>query len=128
MNAKELRVGNLIRPVFNGTNSAQTPFVVTGMFIQQCHSLELREGGPDMGHEGIPLTEIWFLRSGFIPYYRDEKRINFRHPKSMLTLEYVDGVCWMVFAGETLSDGIKYVNQLQNLFYALTGQELTLND
>lgn len=136
MNVKELRVGNLIRPVFNGTNPAQTPFAVTGMFIQQCHSLELREGGSNVGHEGIPITEEWLLRFGFNENYSSGVKKKYFHHS--LLYDGGNALAYVIYSKEPEKNGILFwgnavplcynVHQLQNLFYALTGQELTLND
>ena len=70
---------------------------------------------------GIPLPEEWMLRLGFRQdgYYNSAKR-------------WIGGYV-MMFAGNghfilrnyPLSE-IKYVHQLQNLYFSLTGQELTL--
>ena len=71
--------------------------------------------------EPIPLTEEWLLKFGFKKdkvdetYYKDNFEImlpNFFQYKISL-----------------ISDAlVKHVHQLQNLYFALTGQELTIND
>jgi len=73
--------------------------------------------------EFIPLTEEWVLKLGF-----KNKTI------------YIKGIC-LYLVNEGMSGGfqdneygineyvdIKYVHQLQNLYFALTGEELTLNN
>lgn len=71
-----------------------------------------------------PLTEEWLLKFGFI-----ESKDN--HPFLSLKYFYIafSGTEWVVkqvlsvpFACAT----IKYVHQLQNIYFALTGEELTL--
>lgn len=72
---------------------------------------------------GIPLTEEWLLKFGFVSpgYYEDNEiyRINeddiwiMRNENGFYLYEYVE-------------TKIKYIHQLQNLYFALTGKELTL--
>ncbi len=73
--------------------------------------------------EPIPLTEEWLERFGFtfdtVCYYKDEFLIG----------AFKDGYAWLRFGTldrECLE--LTYVHQLQNLYSALTGTELELND
>lgn len=120
MEEKQLRIGNLIHVERFGIN---IPVIIErGSEIDNC---KIDNYNP------IPLTEEWLVRFGFawIDFeeenpeflgfiYRNE--ILFSSGKSTefgivrykcKTIGYVD---------------IKYVHQLQNIYFALTGQELTL--
>lgn len=77
--------------------------------------------------EPIPLTEEWLLKMGF-------EDVNF---KGTYGFQFLDmclsiyksyGVWRIVFEKADRMLKIKYVHQLQNLYFALTGQELTLSD
>ena len=77
--------------------------------------------------EPIPLTEEWMLKFGFEKhdfYYAINWGIN-----GVLIMKYL--VPYSLFAME-LGIGFKktlqYVHQLQNLYFDLTGEELTIND
>jgi len=103
MEANELRIGNFVE--YNG-------------FVRTIVSLNL---GTEVNALPIPLTEEWLLKFGFIkvldyPCFRLEGlQIEFNGFDSQ----------W----GSGLLDEktvIKYVHQLQNLFFALKGKELTL--
>lgn len=85
-----------------------------------------------IGLSGIPLTEEILLKCGFEviddnpkqkPHYKGDilfKVLDFEFTNSMC-----DGFkCYQINNGETI---IKSLHQLQNLFHALTGQELTIN-
>lgn len=138
MKATELRVGNLVRPVFNGTNPSQEPIIVTGMFIRQCHRIEI-DGSENIGHEGIPLTEEWLFRFGFLKHEGNAfENLNLPYwAKDGVLLFFNIGqeeYAWKLGYGEMRS-GIHYVatmrwvdkvNELQNAFHALTGKELEL--
>jgi hypothetical protein len=90
--------------------------------------------------EPIPLNEEWFIKFGF-----KEDKFDFKIPISPCGVcelniipqdeEYSDcSVC--VTQNEAEIDGannvflsdIKYVHQLQSLYFALTGEELTINE
>lgn len=132
MKANELKIGNLIHCVLLGTSKV----------------LELRNDGISICNpnndlnayfipnkdlhriEPIPLTEEWLLRLGFIEYdrMRDLKFFNY---KDNLDDRYwniclSESECLFAFNHLTWDDSfkIKSVNQLQNLYFALTGQEL----
>lgn len=81
--------------------------------------------------EGIPLTEEWFLKLGFIIRYLNEDKNKPRWWKvegnRHIDLYFESQVMSNVFMINSLqySIEIKYVHQLQNLYFALTGTELT---
>ena len=68
----------------------------------------------------IPITEEWILKLGFI---KDEILEFYRNDKSNSTIiiDY-DFICLLGYSHVK----IKYVHQLQNLYYALTQRELTV--
>lgn len=88
----------------------------------------------------IPLTEEWLLKFGFHEdnYGLFEKVKNNAEYKSGCEIEVwikqciIDSdIVWDYCIGEDISNVthlayIKYVHQLQNLYFALTGQELTI--
>lgn len=81
--------------------------------------------------EPIPLTEEWLIKFGFEKTY-DE----FVYDKANLRIEYIiwadDEPEWKLkrFYGNTFSSHstikTNYVHQLQNLYFALTNEELTI--
>jgi hypothetical protein len=115
---KELRIGNWIR------STAQGHIQVRANDIEKIESVFLK--GQDYV-QPIPLTTEWLERLGF------EKR------ESGVCYEWWNGINevthdWLVSITEMKDNGqffyrngkhtIKYVHQLQNLFFALTGEEL----
>lgn len=73
--------------------------------------------------KGVPLTPEWLERFGFVwsdKYYRWRKRGERGQMFGLFRPDSGDGV-WTFpkFTGE-----LKYVHQVQNLYFALTGQEL----
>ncbi len=72
--------------------------------------------------EPIPLTEEWILKLGFIsnPYF-DRYELNRIHIECDKTQGNL--VLWIQKLPKLVK--LEYVHQLQNLYYALTGEELT---
>lgn len=72
----------------------------------------------------IPLTEEWLLKFGFEEIIGNvENSKCFRHPKCSLIV-YFDGTRLSVNFWQ--GNEKKHVHQLQNLYFALTGNHLTL--
>lgn len=106
MNASELRIGNHI--LKNGVQSELT----VELFLEY-----LRYTTP---FDPIQLTEEWLVKFGF-----DNDQVLLVRGlimKYSFTYQIIELIRY-----ETLVDfEIEYVHQLQNLYFALTGEELTL--
>ena len=83
----------------------------------------------------IPLTEEWLLRFGFEKgnkVYKDAFSINLLKTDLYLRKCYYGGYYWGFNLENKLdcefndAKSVKYVHQLQNLYFALTGEELTI--
>jgi hypothetical protein len=68
----------------------------------------------------IPLTEDWLVKFGFEVYDFDHKENQYRFKERLFVIR--DGLFCDYGSGVVL----KYVHQLQNLYFALTGEELEL--
>ena len=116
MEAKELRIGNIIE--WN-----KTPFNVCVIHPDKIENelwcKSLNEIHP------IPLTEEWLVKLGFI----SDSLGGFNSPRSM-NIYFLDkhiNICYAKYAESGVKlEHIKYVHQLQNLYFALTGEELTI--
>lgn len=72
--------------------------------------------------EPIPLSEFWLITFGFYGepedfFLKDSILLKWGH-----THTTEDG--WLFHYGKSFAKHVKYVHELQNLFFALTGQEL----
>jgi len=134
--ATELRLGNYVRcKIYNGNKDVVIPFV-----WQEAKYIHL--------FEPIPLTEEWLKRFGFEsrlinnafnewytmctpPNYKREFALCFRFGeyRDVPRDQYTSNAwhAWMS-SGDSHSFNIQYIHQLQNLYFALTGQELTLKE
>ena len=108
--ANELRIGNCVK-----LNNSYTTLVPRD-FQRYCKSYGIFEE-----FEPIPLTEEWLLKFGYrknTPFFTDGSIIEFYENNGMLFCELPDN--------NTILH-IKYVHQLQNLYFALTGEELVFS-
>lgn len=123
--ANELRLGNLLNSD-KDTHSHTRKVSGIGhenhiVYLDSIHN-RISSERIDIGHlKPIPLTEEWLLKFGFknngqniydlpswVPYLRERKRKNQKW--------------YQVF--NVADCNIEYVHQLQNLYFALTGEEL----
>ena len=111
MDARELRIGNLYNHVKSGVITLEADWI--SYFAKFPELLS-----------GIQLNEEWLLRFGF-------KRQNnaFNGPdKNDFSLWNPPGESEFTFNDTVMCPKIDYVHQLQNLYFALTGSELTLKE
>jgi hypothetical protein len=115
MKMEELRIGNY----FIGFDNMLTQW--------DLHCFKLVYEGIDIGEivrDKIPLTEEWLLRFGF-----DKHPYSFGCELFHLTEWDKYPLNWCVAFNKNnaiIVHKLKYVHQLQNLYFALTNEELTL--
>lgn len=124
MKASELRIGNLVE---NRSSEIIKIDEYQIQFFELWHQKKYSENPP---FKPISITEDWLLRFGFTVYSNDYLTFpaNDRFDAEKINGQWVIQICYGQFAdsGSPLFD-IKYIHQLQNLYYALTGEELTIN-
>lgn len=123
--ANELRVGNYI---LKSLKSGQGRKIESKTGCQDI--VRIFENTGSFNYEPITLTENWLLRFGF------EKKVNnfgqwFNKGVYLLEYQFISDSYTLrksINKDESilLNDKVKYVHQLQNLYFALTGTELTL--
>ena len=135
MKASELRIGNYVK--FKGCGDK--PFKV--------FRIDTTESSTFTTAEPIPLTEEWLLRFGFEDYQKTENpdylnefgqewhKIYFNgfyymHNDRGKGYEMsISGACYDESTGlHSFSNPIEFVHHLQNLYFALTGEELVLTN
>jgi hypothetical protein len=126
MKASELRLGNLVNfgvkvvPI----KSIHTESVLKDevrVYVElneklQHYCLDIIEIEP------TPLTEEWLLKFGFVKHKTTDIYPTFA--KQMFN--WNDGILYII--GYGFMNHIKYVHQLQNLYFALTGEELVVKE
>jgi len=124
MKATELRIGNLVK----------------GKEINVYWTVEAIDSNSIFSHakwrsldafEPIPLTEDFLLKFGFEEIYNSQFRLKFDHIKHQeigFDFSKVEDKSMQGFRFYGHYIKIHHVHQLQNLYFALTGEELTLKN
>jgi len=120
MNANELRIGNKILFAEDGTEFTVTDILGNGFNVKNEEENTWIEAEQ---FEGITLTEEWLLSFGF---YKSMSWTYAIELEGNLKLVYYLGEKGWSIGFKSYSDfaNLKYVHQLQNLYFALTGKEL----
>jgi hypothetical protein len=135
--ASELRIGNLLE-FSNGIEPAK--IVMVGRRFFSSAAIEKEDGDFNVTpyYRGIPLTEEWLIRFGFLQgkskYGNDFSILNEDGFTVMFSIEHwIDVEETSVWKNHWHTKGLlnknklQFVHQLQNLFFALTGKELILD-
>jgi hypothetical protein len=123
MNANELRIGNWIHNPVQGVDFKVCVIALSEINFEDGNKIK----DDKYRFQPIPLTPEWLERFGFqSDNFTDEDRTPFMR---------IDDACGSFILDDEfiLMDidtrvQIKHVHQLQNLYFALTLQELTLNN
>ena len=113
MKATELRLNNYIQHK-DGVETVYSLLNIAGF--------QINDSFKDSNFSGIPLNEEWLYKFGFEPlYFKDNTELSF----------------WTINGSGFLNKDFKliyfdvqinHVHQLQNLYFALTGEELTIQE
>jgi hypothetical protein len=142
MKETELRIKNIVY------HDYQKCFViVTGMFLDSdevwyCKLSEFNDDhevngdssyrGPIQSFQPIPLTEEWLLKFGFEKHGACDAYPNgyYSHGNLEVNLdnEFSPAVSDPEGNCHYIGNSCEYVHQLQNLYFALTGEELTIRE
>jgi hypothetical protein len=123
MIASELRIGNLLD--YNGkivkVNTLAIDFHGNQTMLASKENFLWNVSKID-GIKPIPLTEEWLLKFGF-----DERLHGWWSEKIFLRKDE-NGNLWFDWNGTTQTESIeiKYLHELQNLYFALAGNELKI--
>jgi len=128
MKANELRIGNLVVCDAIDTHKDRMPYF--GKYIHAVHSacvdfvkLELGDGAIQkveiFAIKPVELTKEWLLKFGFVEEFEN------KFHKNSIAIEIFENEC-IVYLGDFVDLAIKYVHQLQNLYFALTVEELAV--
>lgn len=106
MKATELRIGNLVNyRIVDELSKRKDYFEASVITAEDIRILSIR-GEKDKDYRPIELTEDWLLKLGF------EKEIT------------NNGTIYYENENISIEGELKHVHQLQNLYFALTGEEL----
>lgn len=124
IDAKELRIGNWVRTVYPINKE---PFQVYPMWFKQ---LPTDKDNNLIVHnwEPIPLTEQWLIDFGFEKFGDNSSFYLGCYEKGFIFDRYDSTQARIWWRGRYMGicQRLEYVHQLQNLYFALTGEELQL--
>jgi hypothetical protein len=130
MKANELRIGNLVK---KGNDLCIVKGYYDNLFIvEDTEKIEFKSNVFD-NLKPIPLTEEWLLKFDMelTDGFSSSRKLylnNYENDISKITYSPKEGLLRLSNGhtkGTMLIPHIKYVNQLQNIYFALTGKELT---
>ena len=117
---QELRIGNYVEYRIQDELDDRKEW--WELSIIDSTDLQILESGIDDDYRAIPLTEEILLKFGFFKKLGNYELENFRfhisQPMNFDGFVFCEGY-------SVITDKIQFVHQLQNLFFALTGEELT---
>jgi hypothetical protein len=127
MDVEELRIGNLV-------NHEQTTHVIKSIGGDRVSSVWIRGTYNDIYNSSIKhikpieITEEWLVRFGFEKETIRVAKIKTYRLNGLSVWFNSDKIISVYIGEQRVDDGckIKYVHSLQNLYYALTGEELTI--
>lgn len=134
MKANELRIGNWVQyPNYNKDGTVKY-FKIRDIYTDD-DKISLTDGRIQLPSSNlkyikpVPLTEEWLLKFRFVK--SSNKLMFLPMPKIKAELHYEKHNYGNVITiqsdfGMLIPDDIKYVHQLQNLYLALTGEELNI--
>jgi hypothetical protein len=132
MKANELRIGNYIALIQSGDLIEQIEAINNTDWFGQGKQYWLEtnncEGELLKIFKPIPLTEEWLLKFGFQKESNNWMELNICHDWVYLYWERLAGLEISVNKHSLMQPHILYVHELQNLYFALTGQELELKE
>ena len=126
MRIEEIRIGNMVKTT---GRPVELSWVVSREdMVEMLYKEELgRFGGI---YEGVLLDEGWLIRMGFEMQLFGTIRTD-AYKRGCLTTHIVSGntgECQVAIYNKLFPIYVKHVHQLQNLYYALTGEELVIGD
>jgi hypothetical protein len=123
MKAEELRLGNLV----SNMNPRHNDSILTIESIGDNHEVNVFYRKYLLSElEPIPLNEEWLIKFGF-EFHINANCQNFYYAKdAFICIRADEDFEWFRYYNGDFYHELKYVHQLQNLYFALTGEELTL--
>lgn len=120
LKANELRIGNWVG--WNGPSHYENALV--SVISQDEIIFRCGDSGLIQEIEPIPLTAAWLLKFGFETKENDGRFILLDGDVDILFDDDLD--CWTCDGVYFSVNCLNSVHQLQNLYFALTGEELTI--
>ena len=131
LKANELRIGNYIK--FKSTGEVERVYNIINDFrwiggVSEKNKKSVDINSVDIADaESIPLNEEWLVKFGFEKHFGNNNHLLYSLPNLTLVKyekETDFNGYWLKYYQGKFPKKLKYVHQLQNLYFALTGEEL----
>lgn len=116
MKANELRIGNLVT-ITRSFNTSKKQIKVKEINLHYLN--QISKWNTNGYINPIQLTDEWLLKFGFVEEFEN------KFYKNSIAIEIFENEC-IVYLSDFVDLAIRYVHQLQNLYFALTGEELAI--
>lgn len=138
--SSELRIGNIVSfPIEkSGENSYYENSVIVKLSLLYASAFVLNGDSNKYYETPIPkiiptqLTQGWLLKFGFKTRTTENHSVQYFIGENPITKDWLFDILWQDSQDYPFYRNghfkIKYVHQLQNLFFALTGEDLQLSD
>lgn len=127
LKASELRIGNCVHKIDAVSDGTEIKYSNRLHIISACDIYHIAEDGDPTNHP-ISLTVEWMAKLG-LAWNATDKRYYIQIGNTLYLEFDVDFDCFIApesWAGSCPWSNIKNVHQLQNLYFALTGEELKI--
>lgn len=127
--ANELRIGNYVNEYYwNNIKNCYSLELIKIKGIYETHIVCNEEDAYNLSElKPIPLTEEILFKCGFVEEYEDEEDNSYFVNSSVEIMKVLFKQEFFLENIDNISLKIKYLHQLQNLYFALIGKELEIN-
>ena len=125
MRAKELRIGNYVNVFWwSGITGTYEKTLLKISLVCESHIRCQEDQASNFDEiEGVSLNEEWLLNFGFVK----QTETAFTLTLKQFDISITNSVCAIETDEDVISlNHIEHVHQLQNIFFSLTGEDLTL--
>lgn len=116
LSAKNLRLGNIVRSKINGISKVEQ--IGSSINSEYVGGRSLEGNYWENSYLPVEINEEWLLDFGF-----EKRKVDF--PSFQLNgiqINYINGK-WQDYVSQR---GLPHIHELQNLYFAMTGEELTI--
>lgn len=123
----ELRIGNFI--YWNIPEKINVVHTIKGITEKRPQTVPISLGDSYEEYSGIPITEEWLMKFGCNPQEITHFKFNYWNKEKDFSVDVElnghERFFYYLLHNQDRRKTLVYIHQLQNLYFALTGEELT---
>ncbi len=126
LKATEFRIGNLVNYlIIDELDKRKQWYEVSEIDHDDLYVLGIKDE-MNQDYQPIQITEKWLLNFGFLIVETNKCVEAFRENFRYSIQQVNNSEQWFWCDGKNVITNLKYIHQLQNLYFAITGEELTI--